>query len=262
MCDLIIIIAYHLFFAAHFISFAFVFKRYLEQRDKAMHKKAKEDIRVCYEKSKSGDPQFKSITESMKVRLRATVGEMHWKKAHDYLNNFLKDKGRKGQKSMRVLAPPVVAPQTTIPTVKPFQQSTKPQPTGQNGQMVHFAPQPTRQYGQQAVVHHHHHTTYSYQLGVGGSNNNMVVPQQQQQQQRGISGTPDQESKNSNDDSMSTGGNNQMSNEWKNDVMLAKQRLAVAKGVFARAKQEVDMAEKALRELMASKESSVTVYLA
>jgi hypothetical protein len=59
--------------------------RYLEQHDKAMHQRAKAQIKDCYEKNKSGDPAFKSLTQSMEARLRATVGEMYWKKAHDYL---------------------------------------------------------------------------------------------------------------------------------------------------------------------------------
>ena len=67
--------------------------RYLEQRDVTMHANAKSQIKECYEKNKAGDPEFRSLTTSMKARLRATVGETYWKKAHDYLDHFLKQKG-------------------------------------------------------------------------------------------------------------------------------------------------------------------------
>ena len=54
-----------------------------------MHPAAKAQIKECYEKNKSGDPQFRSLIKSMKTRLRSTVGEIYWKKAQDYLDYFL-----------------------------------------------------------------------------------------------------------------------------------------------------------------------------
>ena len=66
--------------------------RYLEQRDLNMHVKAKAQIKECYEKNKIGDPNFRSLTLSMKTRLRQMVGEAHWKKAQEYLDGFLKHK--------------------------------------------------------------------------------------------------------------------------------------------------------------------------
>jgi len=57
-----------------------------------MHIKAKAIIKECYEKNKSGDPNFRSLTNSMKECLRQTVGETYWKKAHDFLDHFLKQK--------------------------------------------------------------------------------------------------------------------------------------------------------------------------
>ena len=63
-----------------------------------MHIRAKAEIKECYEKNKNGDPQFKSLTQSMKARLRATVGESYWKKAHDYLEHFFRQKTQKGIK--------------------------------------------------------------------------------------------------------------------------------------------------------------------
>lgn len=71
--------------------------RYLEQRDSEMHAKAKQEIKECYEKNKRGDAAYKSLTQSMKSRLRATVGETYWKKAHDYLDHFFKQKQQQHQ---------------------------------------------------------------------------------------------------------------------------------------------------------------------
>jgi ClpP class serine protease len=70
-----------------------VLMKYLKQHDPNMHAVAMAQIKECYEKHKSGDPQFHSLTgTSTKARLRSTVGELHWKKAHDYLDQFLKQK--------------------------------------------------------------------------------------------------------------------------------------------------------------------------
>ncbi|KAL7488843.1 hypothetical protein ACHAW6_014454 [Cyclotella cf. meneghiniana] len=85
-----------------FLMFTRVLMKYLEQRDKALHQKAKEQIRECYEKNKAGDPMFQPLTQSMKVRLRSTVGEVYWNKALIYLDQFfkakkLKPKERDGQ---------------------------------------------------------------------------------------------------------------------------------------------------------------------
>ena len=63
-----------------------------------MHVEAKAQIKECYEKNKLGDPNYRSLTTSMKVRLRETVGENYWKKAHDYLDHFLKQKMQKKEK--------------------------------------------------------------------------------------------------------------------------------------------------------------------
>src|SRR5210317_54818 len=62
-----------------------------------MHAKAKQEIKECYEKNKRGDAAYKSLTQSMKSRLRATVGETYWKKAHNYLDHFFKQKTREQQ---------------------------------------------------------------------------------------------------------------------------------------------------------------------
>ncbi|KAL3785515.1 hypothetical protein ACHAW5_005269 [Stephanodiscus triporus] len=77
-----------------FLMFTRVLMKYLGQRDVNMFAAAKAQIKECYDKNKSGDPQFRSLTASMKVRLRATVGEIYWKKAQDYLDHFLKKKKR------------------------------------------------------------------------------------------------------------------------------------------------------------------------
>jgi len=57
-----------------------------------MHARAKQVIKECYERNKAGDAAYKSLTQSMKTRLRASVGETYWKKAHDYLAHFFKQK--------------------------------------------------------------------------------------------------------------------------------------------------------------------------
>jgi hypothetical protein len=64
-----------------FLTFTRVLMKYLKQRDPSMHGLAEAQIKDCYEKNKSGDPQFRSLTTLMKTRLRSTVGELNWKQA-------------------------------------------------------------------------------------------------------------------------------------------------------------------------------------
>ena len=89
-----------------------------------MHIKAKAQIKECYEKKKSGDPNYSSLTTSMNIRLRQTVGETHWKVAHDYLDHFLQQKMKsKGEKHR--LSPGGSGQQstTTIITTTPEQKA-------------------------------------------------------------------------------------------------------------------------------------------
>ena len=62
-----------------------------------MHALGKAKIRECYEKNTSGDPQFRSLTTSMKANLRSTVGEIYWKKAEELRDHILKQKNKRDQ---------------------------------------------------------------------------------------------------------------------------------------------------------------------
>jgi hypothetical protein len=96
-----------------------------------MHKKARAEIKQCYDRNKAGDPMFKSLTHSMKARLRATVGDVYWKKAHGYLNHFLRQKAeKKGEDGQPVQSSSRLAstqePASSSSNVTPFSQSTAP----------------------------------------------------------------------------------------------------------------------------------------
>ena len=64
--------------------------KYLEQKDKSMCDKAKMVIRDCAKKNKMGDPNYTSLSASMQIHLKRLVGSVYWKKAEDYLSQFLK----------------------------------------------------------------------------------------------------------------------------------------------------------------------------
>ena len=64
-----------------FLMFTRVLIKYLEQKDKNLHARAKAIIKDCAEKNKAQTPGYESVTESMKHRLRDLVGETYWKKA-------------------------------------------------------------------------------------------------------------------------------------------------------------------------------------
>jgi len=79
-----------------FLMFARVLMKYLEQKDPAVHLKAKAIIRECGEKNKKKVPGYEVVAISMQKRLRDTVGEAYWNRAEAYLNHFLKQKEKKG----------------------------------------------------------------------------------------------------------------------------------------------------------------------
>jgi len=63
--------------------------KYLEQKDQSMHARAKEVIRDCAKKNKEGNPAYSSLSTSMQSHLKNLVGEIYWKKAEDYLRQYL-----------------------------------------------------------------------------------------------------------------------------------------------------------------------------
>ncbi|KAL7546488.1 hypothetical protein ACHAWF_009826, partial [Thalassiosira exigua] len=60
-----------------FLMFTMVLMKYLELKDSNMHSKAKAQIKECYEKNKSGDPMFKSLTISRKSARRSLAFALH-----------------------------------------------------------------------------------------------------------------------------------------------------------------------------------------
>ena len=82
-----------------FLMFTRVLMKYLEQKDPPMHIRAKQIIRECAERNKRKEMGYESVTASMHNRLRATVGEVYWKRAESYLSHFLKSKLKQSSKS-------------------------------------------------------------------------------------------------------------------------------------------------------------------
>ena len=72
-----------------FLMFTKVLMKYLEQKDQSMHARAKEVIRDCAKKNKEGNPSYSSLSTSMQSHLKQLVGEPYWKKAEDYLRQYL-----------------------------------------------------------------------------------------------------------------------------------------------------------------------------
>ena len=48
---------------------------------------------MCSERNEAGDPEYSSLTNSMRINLRRTVGEQYWRKAVVYTKDFLQTKG-------------------------------------------------------------------------------------------------------------------------------------------------------------------------
>ena len=72
-----------------FLMFTRVLMKYLEQKDVKMHSRAKEVIRECAKKNKDGNPQFASLSASMQAHLKKLVGAAYWKKAEEYLKQYM-----------------------------------------------------------------------------------------------------------------------------------------------------------------------------
>ena len=89
-----------------------------------MHALATAKIKECYEKNTSGNPQFRSLTTSLKAHLRSTVGEIYWKRAHDYQDYILKQKNERDQmqgqvqhqQQKQMVLPPSTHPEVNSPT--------------------------------------------------------------------------------------------------------------------------------------------------
>jgi hypothetical protein len=75
-----------------FLMFTRVLMKYLEQKDAAMHARAKAVIRECADKNKNKERGYESVTASMQKRLKDIVGVAYWNRAEAYLNHFLKQK--------------------------------------------------------------------------------------------------------------------------------------------------------------------------
>ncbi|KAL3914230.1 MAG: hypothetical protein SGARI_000232 [Bacillariaceae sp.] len=76
---------YHRKQKERFLMFTRVLIKYLEQKDKALHQKAKLVIKDCADRNKRGEKGYESVTIAMQRRLKDLVGETYWKKAQDFL---------------------------------------------------------------------------------------------------------------------------------------------------------------------------------
>ena len=68
-----------------FIAFLRILLKYLEQKDKTLHAKAKAVIKDCAEQNASGMPGYESVAVAMQRRLKDLVGKAYWKKAQEFL---------------------------------------------------------------------------------------------------------------------------------------------------------------------------------
>ncbi|KAL7496761.1 hypothetical protein ACHAWT_004908 [Skeletonema menzelii] len=112
-----------------FLMFTRVLMKYLEQRDPEKHAQAKREIKECYERNKNGDPEYQSLTQSMKARLKVTVGEMYWSKAHNYLDHFFKQKQKERARTGEQPQESSQQPQPQQPSQPHIHQQQQPPPS-------------------------------------------------------------------------------------------------------------------------------------
>mmetsp|Transcript_28648 Transcript_28648/g.42404 ORF Transcript_28648/g.42404 Transcript_28648/m.42404 type:complete len:148 (+) Transcript_28648:206-649(+) len=61
--------------------FVQILLKYLEKVDPKLSLCAKTALQECHRKNKDGDPAYKSLATAIQLRLRQTVGELHWTRA-------------------------------------------------------------------------------------------------------------------------------------------------------------------------------------
>jgi len=80
-----------------FLIFTHVLLKYLETKNPPLHAEVKNIIKDCAERNKRQERGYESVTRSMRTRLKEVVDEKYWKRAEQYLEHFLKQKGKRGR---------------------------------------------------------------------------------------------------------------------------------------------------------------------
>lgn len=60
-----------------------VLLQYLTRVDPKLRIEAQNALKDCHLKNRNGDPNYKSLVDSIERRLRLAVGEVHWKRAKE-----------------------------------------------------------------------------------------------------------------------------------------------------------------------------------
>jgi hypothetical protein len=77
------------------VRFTLFLKILLTRLEKEGHHKlldrARETVSHCSRRNKMGDPDYAELVESLEVRLRTLVGEVHWIRTHYYMRHYIHD---------------------------------------------------------------------------------------------------------------------------------------------------------------------------
>lgn len=84
-----------------FLLFVKILFMSLEQSaDSETREKAMDIISDCTRRNRLGDPAFSPLMDAVDQRLRGNVGESHWRRAHGYMEHYL----RRQQMMMRPIS--------------------------------------------------------------------------------------------------------------------------------------------------------------
>jgi hypothetical protein len=67
-----------------------LFKSLEQSADSETREKAKEIVSDCTRRNRLGDPAFTPLMEAVDRLLRGKVGEPHWRRAHVYMQHYLR----------------------------------------------------------------------------------------------------------------------------------------------------------------------------
>ena len=95
-----------------FLLFIKILFKYLDKSDPEIRDEAKAIVSDCTRRNRLGDPLYASLMDSIDSRLRGHVGEMHWRRAHMYMQHYAK---REISRTARIhRTPPRSPPRTPL----------------------------------------------------------------------------------------------------------------------------------------------------
>ena len=77
-----------------FLIFIKILFKALDQCEPEIKERAKAVVSDCTRRNRLGDPDYMPLMDAVDRRLRGQVGEVHWRRAHMYMQHYMKRDAR------------------------------------------------------------------------------------------------------------------------------------------------------------------------